>query len=178
MTAERVILVVDDNEMNRDMIGRRLQRQGFTVETANDGQAALNMLRTKPYALVLLDMMMPNLSGYDVLRIVKEDVDLQHLPVIMISALDDLDSVVRCIELGADDYLFKPFNPVLLRARVMASLRRTEGAAMGLDVASMQAAADDLREAVSALEGHVDDPAALHAVNAGLDRLQALLASK
>lgn len=118
------ILVVDDNEMNRDMLSRRLERQGYQVMVAEDGQRALDMMRQKNYDLVLLDIMMPNVNGYEVLEQVREDEALRQTPIIMISAVDDLDSVVKCIELGAEDYLFKPFNPVLLRARVSASLEK------------------------------------------------------
>jgi adenylate cyclase len=119
-----LVLVVDDNEMNRDMLSRRLQRQNYQVLMAEDGEKALEMIRANAFDLVLLDIMMPKLSGYEVLERVKKDDQTRHLPVIMISAVDDLDSVVKCIELGAEDYLFKPFNPVLLKARVSASLEK------------------------------------------------------
>jgi DNA-binding response OmpR family regulator len=119
-----LVLVVDDNEMNRDMLSRRLKRQEYEVLVAEDGERALEMLREHPFDLVLLDIMMPKLSGYEVLERIKKDDATRHLPVIMISAVDDLDSVVKCIELGAEDYLFKPFNPVLLKARVSASLEK------------------------------------------------------
>jgi DNA-binding response OmpR family regulator len=118
------VLVVDDNEMNRDMLSRRLKRQEYEVTIAEDGERALEIVQQQSFSLVLLDIMMPNLSGYEVLERLKADPKTQHIPVIMISAVDDLDSVVRCIELGAEDYLFKPFNPVLLKARVEASLRK------------------------------------------------------
>ena len=117
---DALILVVDDNEMNRDMLSRRLKRQDYEVIVAEDGEQALSMVREHPFDLVLLDIMMPNISGYEVLERLKQDDETRHIPVIMISAVDDLDSVVRCIELGAEDYLFKPFNPVLLKARVGA----------------------------------------------------------
>lgn len=120
--ASALILVVDDNEMNRDMLSRRLRRQKYTVEMAENGSQALTMLREKAYDLVLLDIMMPQMNGYEVLERLKADETLRAIPVIMISAVDDLDSVVKCIEMGAEDYLFKPFNPVLLKARVGASL--------------------------------------------------------
>src|SRR5690606_15714715 len=107
-----------------DMLSRRLQRLSYEVIMAEDGEQALSMVHEQDFDLVLLDIMMPNLSGYEVLEQMKADEDTKHIPVIMISAVDDLDSVVRCIELGAEDYLFKPFNPVLLKARVGASLRR------------------------------------------------------
>jgi sigma-B regulation protein RsbU (phosphoserine phosphatase) len=118
------IIIVDDNEGNRDMLARQLVRQGHTVATAVDGQDALAKLRAAPFDLVLLDMMMPVLDGYGTLREIKNDQALRHLPVIMISALDELGSVVRCIERGAEDYLPKPFNPVLLRARIGAGLEK------------------------------------------------------
>lgn len=121
---ESRVLVVDDNEANRDVLSRRLRRQGITSVTAENGTQALDMVRSNPYDLILLDIMMPEMNGYQVLETLKADPALQHIPVIMISAVDDIDSVVRCIELGAEDYLFKPFNPVLLRARVGASLEK------------------------------------------------------
>ena len=117
------ILIVDDDETNRYTLSRRLRREGYEnlIETA-DGAAALALLRSRPFDLVLLDVMMPGMDGYEVLGTMKSDPALSAVPVIMISALDAIDSVVRCIELGAEDYLPKPFNPVLLRARVGASL--------------------------------------------------------
>jgi adenylate cyclase len=118
------VLVVDDNEVNRDLLGRRLQRQGHEVDVAVDGYQALEMIRTKPFDLVFLDIMMPRMNGYQVLEQLKADPSLRHIPVIVISALDDIDSIVRCIELGAEDYLTKPFNPVLLKARIEASLEK------------------------------------------------------
>jgi phosphoserine phosphatase RsbU/P len=120
------ILVVDDHEMNRDMLSRRLRRLGHQVDVAVDGQDALTALRdgNSAHDLLLLDIMMPNMDGYEVLRRLKADQALRDLPVIMISALDDMDSVVRCIELGADDHLPKPFNPVLLQARIGACLEK------------------------------------------------------
>ena len=117
------ILVVDDVPDNRDVLVRRLTRQGHLVETAQNGADALAQLAASPFDLVLLDIMMPEMDGYEVLRRVKSDTQLQTLPVIMISALDEMDSVVRCIEMGASDYLSKPFNPVLLKARIGAGLR-------------------------------------------------------
>jgi serine phosphatase RsbU (regulator of sigma subunit) len=118
------VLVVDDNEANRDVLSRRLKRQGHSVAVAEDGRQALEMMRMQSFDLVLLDIMMPEMNGYQVLEVLKSDEQLRHVPVIMISALDDIDSVVRCIELGAEDYLYKPFNPVLLKARVSASLEK------------------------------------------------------
>jgi adenylate cyclase len=118
------LLVVDDNEINRDLLSRYLARLGHTVQTAPDGKKALEMIDSGAFDLVLLDIMMPELNGYQVLQHLKESPTWRDLPVIMISALDEMDSVVRCIELGAADYLAKPFNPVLLRARVGACLEK------------------------------------------------------
>jgi adenylate cyclase len=117
------ILIVDDDEMNRYTLARRLRREGYQDLTeAADGLTALALLRGHPFDLVLLDVMMPGMNGYEVLRTLKSDPALRGIPVIMISALDAVDGAVRCIELGAEDYLPKPFNPTLLRARVGASL--------------------------------------------------------
>ena len=119
------LLVVDDNEDNRYTLLQRLKRQGYTnVAIAMDGREALGLLRDQAFDLVLLDMMMPEMNGYEVLEQLRADERLRHIPVIMISAVDQLESVVRCIELGAEDYLAKPFNPTLLRARVGASLEK------------------------------------------------------
>jgi len=123
--AEAALLVVDDNEDNRYTLTRRLSREGYTnLTTAANGREALGLLQGKPFDLVLLDIMMPDMNGYEVLEHLKADPQLRHIPVIMISAVDEVESVIRCIELGAEDYLSKPFNPTLLRARVGASLER------------------------------------------------------
>ena len=124
MTDSARILVVDDNEMNRDMLARRLLRQGHAVETAIHGREALSMLHASAFDLVLLDIMMPEMNGYELLEHLRGDPLFRHLPVILISALDDADSVVKGIEMGADDHLPKPFNPHILRARVGASLAK------------------------------------------------------
>jgi sigma-B regulation protein RsbU (phosphoserine phosphatase) len=119
------LLVVDDNEDNRYTLTRRLTREGYTnLTTANDGRQALELLRSRDFDLVLLDIMMPEMNGHEVLEHLKADGKLRDLPVIMISALSEIESVVRCIELGAEDYLPKPFNPTLLRARVRACLEK------------------------------------------------------
>ena len=122
--AQSTILVVDDNDGNRDMLARRLERQGHRVVRAEGGRQALTVLGRQPIDLVLLDVMMPELNGYEVLQRLKQDPGRRDIPVLMISALDEIDSVVRCIELGAEDYLTKPFDPVLLRARVGACLEK------------------------------------------------------
>jgi sigma-B regulation protein RsbU (phosphoserine phosphatase) len=122
---EAALLVVDDNEDNRYTLTRRLQREGYTnLTTAADGRQALKILNSQRFDLVLLDVMMPEMNGYQVLEHLKADRKLRNIPVIMISALDEMDSIIRCIELGAEDYLAKPFNPTLLRARVGASLEK------------------------------------------------------
>ena len=122
---DAALLIVDDIEDNRFALSRRLARQGYlNVTTAVDGRQALELLQSKPFDLVLLDIMMPQINGYEVLAQMKADESLRHIPVIMISAVDEIESVVRCVELGADDYLAKPFNPTLLRARVGACLER------------------------------------------------------
>ena len=118
------LLIVDDNEMNRDMLSRRLTRQGHRVEVAENGQQALEMLKTHNFDLIFLDIMMPEMNGYQVLEHLKADFSMPYIPVIMISAVDEIESIVRCIELGAEDYLPKPFNPVLLKARLGASLEK------------------------------------------------------
>jgi class 3 adenylate cyclase len=116
------ILVVDDNEPNRDLLARRLTRDGHQVELAADGYQALAAVAERPFDLVLLDLMMPGISGYEVLGRLKADEGTREIPVIMISALDEMDTIVRCIEAGAIDYLPKPFDPTLLRARIGSSL--------------------------------------------------------
>ncbi|MBM1169456.1 adenylate/guanylate cyclase domain-containing protein [Microvirga arabica] len=119
------ILVVDDNEDNRYTLTRRLQREGWMdLTTAENGREALDRIARERFDLVLLDIMMPEINGYEVLRHLKTDPSTRDIPVLMISALSEFESVVRCIELGAEDYLPKPFNPALLRARVGACLEK------------------------------------------------------
>ncbi len=117
------ILIVDDVEANRDVLARRLQKQGHRTVVAASGSEALSLLAASPFDLVMLDIMMPEMDGYETLRRIKDDPNLRRVSVIMITALDEIDSVVRCIEMGAADYLPKPFNPVLLRARTDSCLR-------------------------------------------------------
>jgi len=119
------LLVVDDNEDNRYTLSRRLTREGYTNLTmATDGREALDLLKLKTFDLVLLDNMMPGMNGIEVLERMKAGASLRDIPVIMISAANELDNVIRCIELGAEDYLPKPFNPTLLRARIGATLEK------------------------------------------------------
>ena len=119
------VLVVDDDLVNRMLLERTLAAQGHVVTTAEDGRQALELLQGEARAgfdVVLLDIVMPEMDGYAVLSRIKGDEALRHIPVIMISAVDELDSVVRCIEAGATDYLPKPFNAGVLEARINASL--------------------------------------------------------
>jgi len=118
------MLVVDDDDMNREMLCRRLQKLGYDVTEAVNGREALETLKTGNYDLVLLDILMPELDGFQTLEFIKADQRLRHLPVIMLTALDDVESTVRCIEAGAEDFVPKPFNPVILRARITASLEK------------------------------------------------------
>ena len=119
------ILVVDDNEDNCYTLTRRLKRQGYdNVATAGHGRQALELLAARPFDLVLLDVMMPDMDGYEVLETMKADPALRDIPVVMISALDEMDSVARCIDLGAEDYLAKPFDPTLLRDRIRDCLEK------------------------------------------------------
>lgn len=116
------VLVVDDNQVTRTLLSRLVQREGHRVAEAANGLDALAILQHQPVDVVLLDILMPGLNGYQVLERIKADRRWRHIPVIVISALDEMDSIVRCIELGAEDYLFKPYNPVFLRARLKAAL--------------------------------------------------------
>jgi sigma-B regulation protein RsbU (phosphoserine phosphatase) len=118
------VLAVDDNRENLDVLVRRLVRHGLDVETAESGLVALDTIRAHAFDLVLLDVMMPGVDGYTVLLELKSDPETRDIPVIMISALDELDSVTRCIEAGAEDYLPKPFDPTLLEARIGACLEK------------------------------------------------------
>ncbi|MEP7203614.1 MAG: adenylate/guanylate cyclase domain-containing protein [Ilumatobacteraceae bacterium] len=126
MSTAANILVIDDDRVNRLILARALEEERFTVESAEDALRAIRILHEKPTAfdLILLDVVMPEMDGYDLLRYLKADPSLSRIPVVMVSALDDIASVVRCLELGADDYITKPFDPVLLRARMNASLAK------------------------------------------------------
>jgi class 3 adenylate cyclase len=117
-----LVLVVDDNQLNRTLLETNLIEEGYMVLTATNGREALGMLRQASFDVMLLDLLMPEMDGYQVLEIIQSDQNLRHIPVIVISALDEMDSVVRCIEMGATDYLTKPFDPLLLRARLNACL--------------------------------------------------------
>ena len=123
-SAPGTILIADDNRVNRLLLARGLEHDGHTVVFAEHGREALDLLRKQPFDLLLLDVLMPELDGYEVLAELKDDPHLREIPVIVTSALDELDSVVRCVEMGAEDYLTKPVNPVLLGARINASLEK------------------------------------------------------
>jgi adenylate cyclase len=118
------ILVVDDDPVSRTMLTSLLEQEGHRVDTAADGRQALERLHADPFDVALLDVLMPEVDGYEVLAHMKGDDVLRHVPVLMITALDDVRSAVRCIELGADDYLSKPFDPIVLQARIKASLAK------------------------------------------------------
>jgi len=125
------LLVVDDNEMNRDLLSRRLERQGYRVTVAVDGRQALEILNREDFNLVLLDIMLPEMNGYQVLEQLKADQSLSHIPVIITTALDEADGKAKCIALGAEDYLTKPFNPVMLKSRISDCLERHNRAQAG-----------------------------------------------
>jgi class 3 adenylate cyclase len=118
------ILVVDDDPVIRSMLSRRVEKHGHGVTTAKDGHEALVLLESEPFDMVLLDVLMPEVDGYQVLERLKGNPKLRDIPVVMVTALDDVDSAARCIELGADDYLPKPIDPVVLGARINAGLNK------------------------------------------------------
>ena len=146
------ILVVDDEELNRILLATNLQESGYTVETAEDGLQALQLLRTGQFDAVLLDLIMPRMDGYQVLAEMRGDDRLRRIPVIVISSMDDMESIVRCIEMGATDYLAKPFNPVLLHARIrgsLASLHEERMAILREQFAQVTAAQEEERQRIA-----------------------------
>ncbi|MEM1155236.1 MAG: adenylate/guanylate cyclase domain-containing protein [Pseudomonadota bacterium] len=118
------ILAVDDRQENRELVARHLSRSGHIVVTASSGREALDTLEETDVDVVLLDLMMPEMDGREVLRRIKDHPDWRATPVIVISGSQDMERIIECIEAGADDYLFKPFNPVLLQARIKAGIER------------------------------------------------------
>jgi phosphoserine phosphatase RsbU/P len=157
------ILIVDDQEENCTVLQRRLEKEGHTCAAVYDGATALARLAVEDFDLVLLDIMMPGIDGREVLRRMKTDEKLRHIPVIMISALDQIESVVGCIEQGAEDYLPKPFNPVLLRARIGSSLDRkrlrdAEQAAFAALKESQEKLAAELAEAAAYVQSVLPAP--------------------
>lgn len=118
------ILIVDDNELNRKILSRHLVRQGHEIKTASEGEEAMELIQKNNFDIIILDIMMPKVNGYQVLERLKADEHLRNIPVIVISALENMESVIRCIELGAEDYLPKTFDPVLLQARIGACIEK------------------------------------------------------
>ncbi|HUF38754.1 MAG TPA: response regulator [Anaerolineales bacterium] len=165
------ILVVDDNKLNRMLLFRMLGDLGHRVTEAADGIEALDLLQapeTRPVDVVLLDILMPELDGYGLLEEIKQDARLRHIPVIMISALDEIDSVVRCIEIGATDYLTKPVQPSLLKARLKASLAEKRLRDLELEYLEQ---VGHVVSAAEAVESEKYDPESLHPVAAREDAL-------
>ena len=157
------LLVVDDDEGNRTMLARRLARLGHEVTTASDGNEALSQLRQQPFDLLLLDIQMPGLNGYQVLEAMKQESALAQVPVVVLSASDETSRVARCIEMGAEDYLSKPFDPVLLRARIGACLekrrlRESERKAFAALQQSQKALCDELAEAAAYVRSLLPPP--------------------
>lgn len=163
-----VVLVVDDDRMNRVMLSSLLEREGHRVFTAEDGRRALAMMQERRFDIVLLDIVMPEMDGYHVLEHIKRDPRLQHIPVIMISALDEMETVARCIEMGADDHLPKPFDPVLLRARINAGLTKKRLHDLQLEYLEQ---VGHVVDAAAALERGSFDAASLEVVAAREDAL-------
>ncbi|GAX61125.1 response regulator receiver modulated metal dependent phosphohydrolase [Candidatus Scalindua japonica] len=120
------ILIVDDSDINLKILNDLIEIMGYTPVMAENGLYALSVLENQACDLVLLDIRMPEMDGYQVLKIIKNDPHLSHIPVIMISALSDMDNVIRCIESGADDYMVKPFVHAILRARIDACLEKKQ----------------------------------------------------
>lgn len=118
------ILAIDDNPTNCDLLARQLKRQGYIVTTATNATQALRLLKAIPFDLILIDVIMPGIDGLELLRQLKQDESFKHIPAIAISALDTIEGAVRCIELGAEDYLQKPFDPILLQARIATCLEK------------------------------------------------------
>ncbi len=157
------LLVVDDDEGNREMLARRLERLGHQTVVASNGREALERLRVEPFDLMLLDIQMPELNGYQVLEALRADAALSQLPVIVLSASDDNARVASCIEMGAEDYLPKPFDPVLLRARIGACLekkrlRESERAAFAALQASERVLSAQLNEAARYVQSLLPGP--------------------
>jgi CheY-like chemotaxis protein len=168
------VLIVDDGEMNRKVLRAALEREGHATEQAANGQEALRLLADRPVDVVLLDLVMPEMDGYETLAAIKADEGLRHLPVIVISGVDELDSVVRCIEMGAADYLPKPFNASLLRARINASLAGKRLRDLELEYLEQ---VGHVIDAAMALEEERFDPADLETVATRDDALGVLARS-
>jgi two-component system cell cycle response regulator len=162
------ILVVDDHRTTRLKLSLGLKQQGHRVGEAENGVQALEKLRAERFDLVLLDILMPEMDGYQVLEQMKQDPALRNMPVIVISAMDDLESVVKGIKLGADDYLPKLFDPVLLRARIGACLEKKRLRDQEVEYLRNVSLVTD---AAAAVEAETFDSAALAGVAARTDAL-------
>ncbi|HEX2111024.1 MAG TPA: response regulator [Gaiellaceae bacterium] len=152
---------MDDDDFNRMLLCKRVEQEGHRTATADNGREALEMLDDGSFDVVLLDVLMPELDGYETLERIEKDETLRHIPVIMISSLDEAESVIRCIELGAEDYLPKPFDPVLLRARLNASLTKKRLHDLELEYIEQ---VGHVVEAAAAVEAGTFDPATLDEV--------------
>lgn len=164
-------LVVDDNRVNRMLLRRALGEMGIDVREAENGLEALELMGREAVDVVLLDLLMPELDGYGTLERLRDDDALRHVPVIVITAVDELDSVVRCIELGATDYLPKPFEPAILRARVSAGLAGKRLRDLELEYLEQ---VGHVVDAAAAVEAGQFDAVALEAVAAREDALGGL----
>jgi CheY-like chemotaxis protein len=165
------VLVVDDDPANRNLFARGLYKQGHSFTLAPDGATALDLIQSLSFDAVLLDMLMPGMSGLEVLTYIKRDPRVAHLPVIVVSALDQLEGVAQCLEAGAEDYLPKPCNAVLLKARLGACLEKKRLRDKELEYLRH---AETVTAAAAALETGTYDPKALTAVAARQDALGAL----
>jgi DNA-binding response OmpR family regulator len=162
------ILVVDDDSTNRLLLATNLQAEGYAVDMAEDGEQALDMLHAKDFDVVLLDLLMPKVDGFQVLEQMKADAALHHIPVIIISAVDEMNSVIRCIEMGATDHLAKPVDPILLHARISASLATKRLRDRELEYLRNVAC---LTDAAAAVEAETFDPECLKNVAVRHDAL-------
>ena len=162
------ILVVDDERLNRMLLRKALTLRGHDVTEAADGAEALELLRAEPQDVVLLDIVMPVLDGYAALSAIKADPSLRDIPVIVISGVGEIDSVVRCIEMGAADYLTKPFEAAILHARIDTSLDAKRLRDLELEYLEQ---VSRVTGAATALEAGTFEPGALEAVAARTDAL-------
>jgi signal transduction histidine kinase len=162
------MLAVDDNPQNRELLKRMLERQGYSVTMAANGEECLRLLAEQRFDLVLLDVIMPGLSGFDVLSRIRTSEEWRNLPVIVVSALDESSAAIRCIEMGAEDYLPKPFDPVLLNARIGATLEKKRLRDQEIRYArELEQALDELRQAQDRLVVQ-EKLASLGALTAGI----------
>ncbi len=162
------ILVVDDHKTNRLKMSLAIKSQGHSAEMAENGQQALDMLRAKSFDLVLLDIIMPGMDGYQVLEQMKKDSALRDIPVIVISAQTEMENVIKGIEMGAEDYLPKSFDPILLKARIGACLEKKRFRDQELEYLRQ---IDRLTDAAAAVEAETFNPASLADVAARNDAL-------